>query len=179
MSLAPEESKWADLPASGGWWDAEVVYQHRAVFQQFGTGDEGCSCKRESLTMCLKSHLGYVSSPASSFLCLLFLLPCEIWFLERQRLASSSELLTEHQVHLFTVSLPWALWCLGTGAHLDTISGYFASLNSAINEAVVMVTGEKKKKRNFPGHSKVLFVGKNLVPSQAEMTCSPAALLCP
>lgn len=41
LSLAPEESKWTALPASLGWWDAEVVHQHRAVFQQLGTGVKG------------------------------------------------------------------------------------------------------------------------------------------
>lgn len=41
LSLAPEESKWTALPASLSWWDAEVVHQHRAVFQQLGTGVKG------------------------------------------------------------------------------------------------------------------------------------------
>lgn len=105
-------------------------------------------------TMCLKSHLGYVSSLDSSFLCLLFLLRCKIWFFARRRPASSSDLLAECHVHLFAVSLcgfaTWALRCLGAATHL-----------TATNEAVGMLTGEKN--RNVPGQRWFL-VGKTSYP---------------
>lgn len=140
-----------DLPASLGWWDAEVVQVMKDVLLSM----------RVWIT-CLKSHLGYVNSSASSFLCLLFLLPSKIWCLVRQRPAQICWLNIR-----FVLSQSPVSFAVSRDCYSVIISGYFTSLHSTTKDAH---NKSQECTKTFRG-------GKNLVLSQAEM-CSPVAWLC-